>query len=91
MSVKLLTAHHLDFLSLKGDCTSSSESILVKMSHCWKSHVAAQIHASPPPLFAECVQMRIQDFLERGITCIRCVCVGGGVSSDPLNPLLISH
>ena len=28
MKVKLLTEHHLEFLSLKGDCTDSSESIL---------------------------------------------------------------
>ena len=66
MSVKLLTANHLEFLSLKGGCTSSSESILVKMPHCWKSHVEAQRHASPPPLFTECVQMRIQDFWKGG-------------------------
>ena len=39
MSVKLLTEHHLEFLSLKRGCTGSSESTLVKMPHCWKSHV----------------------------------------------------
>ena len=43
MIVKLLTEHHLEFLSLKGRCTGSSESTHVKMPHCWKSHVAAQI------------------------------------------------
>ena len=43
MSVKLLTEHLLEFLSLKGGCTGSCESILVKMPHCWKSHVTAQI------------------------------------------------
>ena len=43
MTVKLLTEHHLEFLSLKGGCTGSSESTLVKMSNCWKSHVMAQI------------------------------------------------
>ena len=37
MSVKLLTEHNFEFLSLKGDWTDSSESILVKMPHCWKS------------------------------------------------------
>ena len=42
MSVKLLTEHYLEFLSLKGGCTGSSESTLVKMPHCWKSHVTAQ-------------------------------------------------
>ena len=42
MSVKLLSEHNLEFLSLKGCCTGSSESTLVKMPHCWKSHVAAQ-------------------------------------------------
>ena len=43
MIVKLLTEHHLKFLSLKGVCAGSSESTLVKMPHCWKSHVAAQM------------------------------------------------
>ena len=28
----------MEFLSLKGGCTSSSESTLVKIPHCWKSH-----------------------------------------------------
>ena len=44
MSVKQLTEHHFEFLSLKGGCTGSSESRLVKMPHCWKSHVAAQMY-----------------------------------------------
>ena len=43
MSVQLLTEHHLEFLSFKGGCTGSSESSFVKMPHCWKSRVAAQI------------------------------------------------
>ena len=43
MIVKLLTEHHLEFLSLKGGCRSSSESTLVKMSNYWKSHAAAQM------------------------------------------------
>ena len=42
MNVKPLTDHHFVFLSLKGDCTGSSESTLDKMLHCWKSHVTAQ-------------------------------------------------
>ena len=37
MSVKLLSEHRLEFLSLKGGCTGSSESTLVKTPHCWKS------------------------------------------------------
>ena len=43
MIVKLLTERHLEFLSLKGGCTGSSESTLVKMSNCWKSRALAQI------------------------------------------------
>ena len=43
MIVKLLTEHNLEFLSLKGGCRGSSESTLVKMPHCWKSHVRAQM------------------------------------------------
>ena len=34
MSVKLLTEHRLEFVSLKGGCTGSSESTLVKMQIC---------------------------------------------------------
>ena len=41
MIVKLLTEHHLEFLSLKGGCTGSSESTHVKMPHCSKSHAMA--------------------------------------------------
>ena len=41
MSVKLLTERHLELPSLKGGCTGSSESTLVKIPHCWKSHVTA--------------------------------------------------
>ena len=44
MIVKLLTEHHLEFLSLKGGCRGSSESTHVKMPHCWKSHATAQIY-----------------------------------------------
>ena len=44
MIVKLLIEHHLELLSLKGGCSGSSESTLVKMPHCWKSYVAAQMN-----------------------------------------------
>ena len=43
LSVKLLTEHDLELLSLKGGCKGSSESARVKMPHCWKSHAAAHI------------------------------------------------
>ena len=43
MTIKLLTEHHLEFLSLKGGCTGSSESTLVKKSNYRKSHAAAHI------------------------------------------------
>ena len=43
MSVKLLTKHLLEFLSLYGGCIGSSESTLVKMSNCWNSHAAAHM------------------------------------------------
>ena len=42
MIVKLLTEHHLEFLSLKGGCRGSSESTHVKIPNCWKSHALAQ-------------------------------------------------
>ena len=43
MTVKLLYGHHLEFQSLKGGCIGSSESTLVKMSNCSKSHATAHI------------------------------------------------
>ena len=43
MTVQLLTEHNLEFLSLKGGCTGTPESTLVKIPNCWKSHVVAQI------------------------------------------------
>ena len=43
MIIRLLTEHHLEFLSLKAGCRGSSESTLVKMSNCWKSHAAAHL------------------------------------------------
>ena len=45
MTVKLLTEQRLEFLSLKGGCADASESTLVKMPHCCKSHVAAHIQS----------------------------------------------
>ena len=44
MSVKLLTEHDLEFLSLKGGCTGFSASTIVKIPHCWKSHVTAHYY-----------------------------------------------
>ena len=44
MAIKLLTGHNLEFLSLKGGCTGSSESTLVKIPHCWKALVTAHIY-----------------------------------------------
>ena len=43
MIVKLLTSHHLEFLSCKGGCRGSSKSTLVKMSNCWESYATAQM------------------------------------------------
>ena len=43
MNVQLPAEQHLEFLSLKGGCTYLPESTLVKMPHCWKSHVTAQM------------------------------------------------
>ena len=43
MIVKLLTELHLEFLSLTEGCRGLSESTLVKIPHCWKSHAAAHL------------------------------------------------
>ena len=46
MTFKLLTEHHLEFLSPKEGCTGWSESTFVKMPHCWKSHVMAHFFST---------------------------------------------
>ena len=58
MTVKLLTEHHLEFLNLKGGCTGLSESTLVKMLHCWKSHVRAQIKITNSQVFTMIIIMK---------------------------------
>ena len=55
MSVYLLTEHHLEFLSLQGGCTGSSESTLVKIPHCWNSHAAAQFTLKQNALTLSCL------------------------------------
>ena len=39
MTVRLLTEHYLELISLKRGSTGASESTFVKMPHFWKSHV----------------------------------------------------
>ena len=48
MSVKLLTEHHLEFVSLKGGCTGSS----------WKSNVAAQFFRADVRTFRTLISQR---------------------------------
>ena len=43
VTAKLLTEQNLEFLSLTRGCTGLSESTLVKMPHCWKSHPTARL------------------------------------------------
>ena len=50
MSVKLPTEHNLKSLSEIGGCTGSSESTLVKVPHCWKSHVSMVTSGGQPDL-----------------------------------------
>ena len=57
MDIKLLTKQHLEFLSLKDGCTGLSESIHLKMPHCWKSHVTAQIKLETEFSIAICWQL----------------------------------
>ena len=64
MNVKLLTQQHLEFLSLKGCYTGSSESTLVKMPHCSKFHVTVHISAMykekglKEPLICMCILIK---------------------------------
>ena len=71
MIVKLLTERHLEFLSLKGECRGSSESTLVKMSNCWKSHALAQLLGMVVPY----VVLKIKQLMIRSsLNLLRCFC-----------------
>ena len=64
MIVKLLTEHHLEFLSLNRGYRGSSESTHVKMPHCWKSHAMSQI-------LQYCYRNRVGEFVgERDGVCL---------------------
>ena len=54
----LLTEHHLEFLSLKGGCTGTSESTLVKMPHCWISHAVAHFQNNAAHVFDSYIGMK---------------------------------
>ena len=69
MTVKLLTEHLLKCLSLKGGCTDSSESTLVKMPHCWKSYVAAYIH-SPGTGHGFIIKLKLSRHHSKDMKCI---------------------
>ena len=47
MAIKLLTEQHLEVLSLKEGCRGLCKSKHVKMPHCLKSRVAAQVNHNP--------------------------------------------
>ena len=72
MTVKLLTEHHLVFLSLKAGCRGTSESIFLKMPHYWKSHDTAHILM---PLFT-CLILAFcppgYELSQCGNTCTKC-------------------
>ena len=68
MIIKLLTEHHLEFLSLKGGCRGLSESTLVKMSNCSKSHVTAQLFSHTLPSVQKRRKMPVRDRLKKKIT-----------------------
>ena len=72
MSVKVLIEHRLEFLSIKGGCTGSSESTLVKMPHCSKSRRGSykQVHKTDfgTTYYANSSNMHVQ--LSSGARCL---------------------
>ena len=96
MTVKLLTEHHLEFLSLKGGCAGSCASTLVKMSNCWKSRVTAQIlsfkfsKSNEKPLFYLHINYDLYIHIDDCKTSIgmwfKCLCVWCNLTSWVYNP-----
>ena len=46
-------------------CTGSSESTLVKIPHCWKSHAAAQILLIIFSIVGECCEISLEVFVDK--------------------------
>ena len=59
MIVKLLTEHHLEFLSLKEGCRGSSESTDIKMPHCWKSYLIMTLMCQSGKTLHFCLKMEL--------------------------------
>ena len=58
-----MNEHHLEFLSLKGGCTGSSESTLVKMSYCRSLIMLLTVYKDsmrfPHPAFVFCLFFKL--------------------------------
>ena len=73
MIVKLLTEHHLEFLSLKEGCRCSSESTLVKMPHCWKYMSLLKFHLLLWPyyeIWLNVIELLLMRWWNLNATCI---------------------
>ena len=66
MIVELLTEYHLDFLCFKGGYKGSSESTLVKMSNCWKSHAAAHLVFAIHTIIISCQSIHLLQSINIG-------------------------
>ena len=67
MNIKLLTEHHMVFLSLTGGCTGSSQSTLVKMPHCWKCHGSNRLPLPCQSLL--CLGLKRSEFPLSAVSC----------------------
>ena len=64
MSVKLLTEHHLEVLSLKGVCTGSSENWIIETQHEISNNVVcATSKASDQPAHTQSLIRAFASFL----------------------------
>ena len=66
MNMKILNERHLKFLSLKGGCTGSSESTLVKMPLCWKSQAQLTLLIFAVFYLLQVIYIYIRTSLQKG-------------------------
>ena len=82
MNVKLLTEHHLEFLSLKGGCTGSPDSTLVKMPHCWKSHVTVHMFIF---FLSPGIMTMVPMSVFQGVQAVQAITSGATIQAIPSN------
>ena len=99
MTVKLLTAHHLEFLSFTGGCRGSFESTHIKMPHCTRlkllfrsillKGMSNSIHDASASVFKDIIAS--PEMEKKNLSSMKLEMVLKRFNSGPSSPNIIYH